>query len=80
MEQPPSISLYERTEDDTSALGDGIAKLSLDQIDDHPQKYLYLMRRKKRRKYRNQKRVNTPIPRTQTLLKKTVKFIRLVQR
>lgn len=36
MEQPPSISLYERTEDDTSALGDGIAKLSLDQIDDHP--------------------------------------------
>lgn len=36
MEQPPSISLYERTEDDTSALGDGIAKLSVDQIDDHP--------------------------------------------
>lgn len=36
MEQPPSISLYERTDDDTSALGDGIAKLSLDQIDDHP--------------------------------------------
>lgn len=36
MEQPPSISLYERTHDDTNSIEDGIAKLSVDQLDDHP--------------------------------------------